>query len=141
MEFGSEPIELGSEPIELGSETIDLGSETIDLGSETIKLSSEAIELGSEPIEAMELGSETIDSSTPFRSRAAECLSMEERFCMFKVNIESTVTALKAKLSEQTHIIAESKQELCKLASDNLHLRTHLAELEEKVSPKANLLF
>jgi hypothetical protein len=79
---------------------------------------------------------QTIDSSTPFRSRAAECLSMEERFCTFKVNIESTVTALKAKLSEQTQIIAENKQELCKLASDNLHLRTRLAELEEKVYPK-----
>ncbi len=50
----------------------------------------------------------TIDSSTPFRSREADCLSMEERFCTFKVNIESTVAALRAKLSEQTQIIAES---------------------------------
>ena len=79
---------------------------------------------------------QTIDNSTPFRSRAAECLSMEEGFCTFKVNIESTVTALKAKLSEQTQNIAESKQELCKLASDTLHLRTRLTELEEKVFPK-----
>ena len=79
---------------------------------------------------------QTIDSSTPFRSREADCLSMEERFCTFKVNIESTVAALRAKLSEQTQIIAESKQELCKWASDNLHLRTRLAELEKKVSPK-----
>ena len=79
---------------------------------------------------------QTIDNSTPFRSRAAECLSMEEGFCTFKVNIESTVTALKAKLSEQTQIITESKQELCELDSDTLHLRTRLAELEEKVFPK-----
>ena len=61
---------------------------------------------------------------------------MEERFCTFKANIESTVTAVNAKLSEQTQIIAESKQELCKLTSDNLPLRTHLAEHVEKVSPK-----
>ena len=80
--------------------------------------------------------SQATDSSTPFRPRTTDCLSTEEQFCAFKANIESILAALRVELSEQSQVIAESKQELCKLASDNLYLRTRLGELEEKISPK-----
>lgn len=80
---------------------------------------------------------QTIDSSTPYKTRATDCsASMEEQFRTFKENIESTMTALMAKVSEQTQIIDESKQELCKLTSDNLHLQARVTELEDKVFPK-----
>ena len=73
---------------------------------------------------------ENIESSTPFKSSAADrSIHIEERFCTLRENVESTVAALKAQLLEQTEIIAKSKQELCKLASENLHLKSRLAKL------------
>lgn len=80
----------------------------------------------------------TVDGSTPFRSHTDNCISTEKRFCVFEELIESTVMALKAELLEQTKIIAESKQELCKLARENLHLTAHLTEREEKFSLWSN---
>ena len=81
-----------------------------------------------------------IDSSTPSKLRAADrSLSMEERFCTFRENIESTVAAFKYQILERTEVIAKSKQELCKLASENLHLKSRLTELEAMVFPNDKL--
>ena len=83
---------------------------------------------------------ESINCSTPLKSCATDhSTPIEERFCTLRENIESTVAALKAQLLEQTEIIAESKQEVCKLARENLHLKSRLAELEALVCPKDKL--
>ena len=54
---------------------------------------------------------------------------------MFKVNIEFKVAALLAKVEKQSYIIDKNNQELCKLTKDNLHLKSRLSDLEEKVFP------
>jgi hypothetical protein len=80
---------------------------------------------------------QTIDSSTPFRSQVdVKSAIMEEQFCIFKEKIELEIEVLITKLSDQTQIINESKQEICKLVSENLNLKSRLAELEEKVFPR-----
>jgi cell division protein FtsL len=82
---------------------------------------------------------QTIDSSTPLRSQAdGKTYIMEKQFHMFKEKIESEISGLITKLSEQTRIIYENKQEICKLVSENLNLKSHVAKLEEKVSPENN---
>ncbi len=50
--------------------------------------------------------------------------------------METKVLNLLTKISEQTQIIDKNNQELCRLTNDNLHLKSRLTQLEEKVSPK-----
>ena len=77
------------------------------------------------------------DSSTPFKSRSIDSsASLEHQFNTFKVNIESKVAALLTKIAEQSQIIDKNNQELCKLTEENLHLKSRLSDLEEKVFPK-----
>ena len=77
------------------------------------------------------------DSSTPFKSRSADSsASLEHRFKTFKANMESKVAALLTKIAEQSQIIDKNNQELCKLTEDNLHLKSWLFDLEEKVFPQ-----
>ena len=45
---------------------------------------------------------------------------------------------LNKNISEQTQIIDKNNQELCRLTNDNLHLKSRLTPLEEKVSPKGD---
>ncbi len=52
--------------------------------------------------------------------------------------IETKVLNLLTKISEQTQIIGKNNQELCRLTNDNLHLKSRLTKLEEKVSPKGD---
>ena len=52
--------------------------------------------------------------------------------------MESKVLILLTKISEQTQIINKNNKELCKLTKDNLHLKSRLTQLEEKLSPKGN---
>ena len=40
------------------------------------------------------------------------------------------------KITEQTQIIDENKEEICKLTDVNLHLESRVAKLEEKIFPK-----
>ena len=77
------------------------------------------------------------DSSTPFKSRSADSsASLEHQFNTFKANMESKVAALLTKIPGQSQIIDKNNQELCKLTEDNLHLKSRLSDLEEKVFPK-----
>jgi hypothetical protein len=52
--------------------------------------------------------------------------------------METKVLNLVTKISEQTQIIDKNNQELCRLTNDNLHLKSRLTQLEEKVSPKGD---
>ena len=77
------------------------------------------------------------DSSTPFKSRSVDSsASLEHQFNTFKANTESKVADLLTKIAEQSQIIDKNNQELCKLTEDNLHLKSRLSDLEEKVFPK-----
>ena len=49
--------------------------------------------------------------------------------------MEFKVAALLSKVEEQSYIIDKNNQELCKLTKDNLHLKSRLSDLEEKVFP------
>ena len=95
------------------------------------------IDLSYQNVVAHEITStQVIDTSTPFKSRPADSsASLEHQFNMFKANMEFNVAALLAKVEEQSHIIDKNNQELCKLTKDNLHLKSRLSDLEEKVFP------
>ena len=95
------------------------------------------IDLSYQNVVAHEITStQVIDTSTPFKSRPADSpASLEHQFNMFKANMEFNVAALLAKVEEQSYIIDKSNQELCKLTKDNLHLKSRLSDLEEKVFP------
>ena len=97
------------------------------------------IDLSYQNVLAHEMSStQAIDSSTPFKSRPADSpTSLEHQFNTFKANIESKVAALLAKIEDQSYIIDKNNQELCKLTKDNLHLKSRLSDLEEKVFPKS----
>jgi hypothetical protein len=62
---------------------------------------------------------QSIDCSTPFRLR-----TVEEQL---KENIEFTVASFINKITEQTQIIDENKEEICKLTDVNLHLESRVA--------------
>ena len=80
---------------------------------------------------------QTIYSSTPSRPQIdANSGIMEEQFCTFKEKFELEIAILQTKLSDQTRIINENKQDICKLVGENLHLRSRLAELENNVRPR-----
>ena len=80
---------------------------------------------------------QSIGSSTPFKMHTTDSLmSMQDKFKTFKEKIESTVTLLVNKMSQQTQIIEQNKQEICKLTNDNLHLKSRVADLELKIFPK-----
>ena len=78
--------------------------------------------------------------STPSRSSVGDnSPAIEKLFGMtFKREFESKVEALIFELSEQRETIDRCKQDICKLTSENLNLKSRLAELEEKVFPKNN---
>ena len=74
------------------------------------------------------------DSSTPSRSCVgSNSAAIVDVLGTFKGMIESKLEALKFELSEQKELIARSKQDICKLTSENLNLKSRLAELEENV--------
>ena len=80
---------------------------------------------------------QSIGSSTPFKMHTTDSLtSMQDQFKTFKEKIESTVTLLVNKISQQSQIIDQNKQEICKLTNDNLHLKSHVVDLELKIFPK-----
>ena len=80
---------------------------------------------------------QSIGSSTPFKMHTTDSLtSMQDQFKTFKEKIESTVTLLVNKISQQSQIIDQNKQEICKLRNDNLHLKSRVADLELKIFPK-----
>ena len=80
---------------------------------------------------------QSIGSSTPFKMHTTDSLmSMQDQFKIFKEKIESTVTLLVTKISQQTQIIDQNKQDICKLTNDNLHLKSRIADLESKIFPK-----
>ncbi len=82
---------------------------------------------------------QTIDSSTPLKLRPDCSLdTLQDQFNAFKHDMETKVLNLLTKKSEQTQIIDKNNQELCRLTNDNLHLKSRLTQLEEKVSPKGN---
>ena len=95
------------------------------------------IDLSYQNVVAHEMSStQVIDTSTPFKSRPADGPAyLEHQFDMFKVNMEFKVAALLAKVEKQSYIIDKNNQELCKLTKDNLHLKSRLSDLEEKVFP------
>ena len=67
---------------------------------------------------------QSIASSTPIKMHTTDSLtSMQDQFKTFKEKIESTVTLLVNKISQQSQIIDQNKQEICKLRNDNLHLK------------------
>ena len=73
-------------------------------------------------------------SCTPIKKHATDNLtSLQEQFKIFKEKLESTVSHLVNKISQQTQIIDQNKQKICKLANDNLHLKSRVAELESIV--------
>ena len=74
------------------------------------------------------------DSSTPSRSCVGgNSAAIVDLFGPFKGMIEAKLEALKFELSEQKELIARSKQDICKLTSENLNLKSRVAELEENV--------
>ena len=76
---------------------------------------------------------QSIGSSTPFKMHTTDSLmSMQDQFKTFKEKIESTVTLLVNKISNQTQIIDQNKQDICNLTNDNLHLKSRVADLESK---------
>ena len=78
-----------------------------------------------------------IGSSTPFNMHTTDSLTtMQDQFKTFKEKIESTVKLLVNKISQQTQIIDQNKQEICKLTNDNLNLKSRVADLELKIFPK-----
>ena len=80
---------------------------------------------------------QSIDSSTPFKMHTTDSLMfMQDQFKTFKKKIESTMALLANKISQQTQIIDQNKQEICKLKNDNLHLKSRVADLELKIFPK-----
>lgn len=84
------------------------------------------------------LSAHAVDSSTPLRTQADSNLSaVEQQFIIFKENIEAKVSALTVKSLEQSKIIHNTKQELCKLTKENFNLKSRLAMLEEKVFPES----
>ena len=85
---------------------------------------------------------QVIDTSTPFKLQPADSpASLEHQFNMFKVNMEFKVAALLAKVEEQSYIIDKNNQKLCKLTKDNLHLKSQLSDLEDKVFPISESTF
>ena len=77
------------------------------------------------------------DCSTPSRSSVGDnSPAIEKLFGTFKREFESKVEALIFELSEQKETIDRCKQDICKLTSENLNLKSRLAELEQKAFPK-----
>ncbi|CAB4008873.1 Hypothetical predicted protein [Paramuricea clavata] len=75
----------------------------------------------------------TFDCSTPSRPSVDDnSPAIEKLFGTFKREFESKVEALIFELSEQREIIDRCKQDICKLTSENLNLKSSLAELEQK---------
>ena len=66
------------------------------------------------------------------QSEDDKLISMETRFSIFKNEIKSQIVNLSTRISVQDEIIETSKQELCKLRTDNLNLRSRIVELEEE---------
>ena len=80
------------------------------------------------------------DSSTPLKLRPDCSLdTLQDQFNAFKHDMETKVLNLLTKTSEQTQIIDKNHQELCRLTKNNLHLKSRLTQLEEKVSPPKTL--
>ena len=80
---------------------------------------------------------QSIGNSTPFKMHTTESLTfMQDQFKTFKEKIESTVALLANKISQQSQIIDQNKQEICKLKNDNLLLKSCVADLELKIFPK-----
>ena len=74
------------------------------------------------------------DMSTPSnRNTDGNLAKFESQFFMFKESVEAQLQNLSYKLSEQNNIIKLNKQELCKLNSENLHLKSCISELEVKL--------
>ena len=78
---------------------------------------------------------QTIESSTPVQTCAEKCPgTIAKEFLSFKEKTEIEFAALRVKLSEQNVIIYNSEQKLYKLINKNLHLKSHIDDLEKKVS-------
>ena len=74
------------------------------------------------------------DMSTPSnRHTDGNLAKLESQFFTFKESVEAQLQNLSYKLSEQNNIIKLNKQELCKLNSENLHLKSCISELEVKL--------
>ena len=72
--------------------------------------------------------------STPSnRHTDGNLAKLESQFFTFKESVEAQLQNLSYKLSEQNIIIKLNKQELCKLSSENLHLKSCISELEVKL--------
>ena len=69
--------------------------------------------------------------STPFQQDPEGNLGMlETQFLTFKRIVEEQIQSLLHKLTEQHNIIDMSKQELCKLNEESLHLKSRISDLE-----------
>ena len=74
------------------------------------------------------------DRSTPSnRHTDGNLAKLESQFFTCKESVEAQLQNLSYKLSEQNNIIKLNKQELCKLNSENLHLKSCISELEVKL--------
>ena len=75
-----------------------------------------------------------MDMFTPSnRHTDGNLAKLESQFFTFKESVEAQLQNLSYKLSEQNNIIKLNKQELCKLNSENLHLKSCISELEVKL--------
>ena len=75
-----------------------------------------------------------MDMSTPVqRGPEVDWSKLGAQFLSFKGNVEAQLQVLSCKLSEQNNIINASKQEICKLNGENLHLKPRISELEAKL--------
>ena len=84
----------------------------------------------SDPVQPM-------DFSAPAQRRSEENLpKLEVQFLTFKENVTTQLQVLSCKLFKQNNTINISKQELCKLTCENLHLKSRISELEGRLSPK-----
>ena len=77
---------------------------------------------------------QSTDMTTPSnRHIDGNLAKLELQFFTFKESVEAQLQNLSHKLSEQNNIIKSNKQELCKLNSENLHLKSCISELEVKL--------
>ena len=122
------------------SDSTEHNRETLSPGCSTIEQLQEFIDVSYQKSLLHEISlTQATDSSTPLKLRPDCSLdTLQDQFNAFKHDMETKVLNLLTKISEQTQIIDKNNQELCRLTNDNLHLKSRLTQLEEKVSPKGD---
>ncbi|CAB4025634.1 Hypothetical predicted protein [Paramuricea clavata] len=74
-------------------------------------------------------------NSTPFKQRESDNATTKNAlFDNFKEKVEYEISNLLAKLTKQDETININKQDICKLREENLHLKSRISKLEEKMA-------